>query len=253
MKKTYIYSLSFPEGNVRYVGKTNNPNERLNQHIYQAKRNKYNSHKNNWIRELLDNGNKPILEIIEEVEYDKWEDCEKYWINQFKYWNFKLININEGGNGLKFHTEETRKLLSEQKKGLHLSINTEFKKGNVSLRKGVLINEETRLKISVSKKGNKNMLGKNHSDETKKKMSESKKGKSNNRIDFKHSDESKKKISEMKKGKPAWWNKGKKMSIETKIKLSEANKGRISPMKDKKHSEETKKKISETKLLKIIE
>lgn len=38
------------------------------------------------------------------------------------------------------------------------------------------ITEETRLKMSESKKGNKNMLGKHHSEETKKKISETKKG-----------------------------------------------------------------------------
>ena len=56
------------------------------------------------------------------------------------------------------------------------------------------------------------------SEETKKKMSESKKGK-------KHSEEAKKKMSEAKKGKPSP-NKGKLFSEEHKNKLSEAHKGK---------------------------
>ena len=61
-----------------------------------------------------------------------------------------------------------------------------------------------------------------------------------------HSEESKKKMSNAKKGKPSH-NKGKPMSEETKKKLSEAKKGLLSgeknPMFGKHHSEETKQKI----------
>lgn len=64
------------------------------------------------------------------------------------------------------------------------------------------------------------MLGKKHSEETKKKMSSSHIGK-------KFSEESRKKMSEAKKN----------MSEKTKRKLSEANRG-------KKHTDETKRKMS---------
>lgn len=81
------------------------------------------------------------------------------------------------------------------------------------------------------------------SDETKKKISESKKGK---KI---HTKESKKKISLKLKGKkrntPSFW-KGKKLSIETKQKMSDAKIGR----KLHKQTKETKKKISETMKMK---
>ena len=61
--------------------------------------------------------------------------------------------------------------------------------------------EETRKKISESKKGENNYwFGKHHSEETRKKISEAHKGKN-------HSDETRKKMSEAHKGKH-WYNNG---------------------------------------------
>ena len=77
---------------------------------------------------------------------------------------------------------------------------------------------------AIHKKGNRNMFGKHHSNETKRKIGKGNKGK-------KLSEETKQKISEA--------HKGKKHSSETKQKMSEAH-------KDKKHSSETKQKMSAT-------
>ena len=175
MKTTYIYSLSFPEGNIRYIGKSDEPKKRLRNHIYEAKRNKWNSHKNNWIRQLLNEGNKPIIEILEEVEIEKWEDCEKYWINQIKALNFDLVNVNEGGSGIKFHTNITRKLMSEQRKGKNIGKKGNFKKGCVSWNKGL------KLKTSLKKgKTFEEMYGKEKSELLKKENGLFKKGNKNN-------------------------------------------------------------------------
>jgi predicted GIY-YIG superfamily endonuclease len=50
--KTYIYTLSDSFGNIRYVGKTDNPIKRLKTHIYESKKLK-KTHKHNWILSLL--------------------------------------------------------------------------------------------------------------------------------------------------------------------------------------------------------
>ena len=75
------------------------------------------------------------------------------------------------------------------------------------------------------------MKGKHHSEESRKKMSESRKGENNPRFGKHHSAEARKKISEAKKGennprfgKPAW-NKGKQHSAEARKKMSESKKG----------------------------
>ncbi|KKN01758.1 hypothetical protein LCGC14_1124550 [marine sediment metagenome] len=101
-------------------------------------------------------------------------------------------------------------------------------------------------------KGNKNMLDKKHSEETKRKMSESHKGTKNHFYGKCHSEGAKRKTSEALKGrtrspfseehkrKMSEAQKGKKLSKETKRKMSEVRKG-------KKLSEETKRKMSESR------
>ena len=114
--------------------------------------------------------------------------------------------------------------------------------------KGVTLSDETRRKMSESKKGrifseeHRRKLSESHkghtvSEETRKKMSEAKKGE-NNPLYGKHfSEETRRKISEA--------NKGHTVSEETRRKLSESLKGRTSPMKGVTLSEETRKKMSE--------
>jgi len=73
-------------------------------------------------------------------------------------------NIRQGGGNKGFHSEETKRKVSESKTGTnHLYYDKIF-------------TPESREKIRLSKIGNKNMSGKKHSDETKNKMSLSNKG-----------------------------------------------------------------------------
>ena len=82
--------------------------------------------------------------------------------------------------------------------------------------------------------------GKNMSEETKHKMSESRKGR-------KLSEETKHKISESHKGKShEAWNKGKKTSEETKQKIRESLKGNIPINKGMHMSDDQKQKIRES-------
>ena len=111
-------------------------------------------------------------------------------------------------------------------------------------RKGAVLSEETKKKISRSLKGKKKGP---RSKETKRKISEARKG-------IKFSEEHKRKISESLKGREipkevrAKMNKDKKgihRGEETRKKISEANKGQVSHRKGKHLSEEHKRKISE--------
>ena len=53
MDVTFIYILSEPlHGNIRYVGKTKDPNRRLKRHI--SERNLHDSYKDRWIRKIID-------------------------------------------------------------------------------------------------------------------------------------------------------------------------------------------------------
>jgi len=99
IKKTYIYILKDPTTNkIRYVGKSNNPKSRYSKHIKDSEKHKCNSHKENWIRKLLRENKKPILEIVESVNYDKWKEKEREWIFNLKKQGVELTNSTEGGD-----------------------------------------------------------------------------------------------------------------------------------------------------------
>lgn len=110
-----------------------------------------------------------------------------------------------------------------------------FKKGHITWNKGEKMSNESREKMSRSKKGkpawNKGKKGKPHSEEWKKKMSLIHKGR-------KCSEETKKKISIK--------NKGKKRSKEMRERISMAHIGLIPWSKGKKFSDEYKKKLSDS-------
>ena len=75
----YIYELVDPITNeVRYIGQTVNTYNRLHTHLTEAKHG--NSHKNKWIRKLVKNGMRPILNVIDEIESDIYF-WEMFYIN----------------------------------------------------------------------------------------------------------------------------------------------------------------------------
>lgn len=122
MKKTFIYTLSDIRGDIRYVGKTNNEiKKRLYAHIIECKSNR-TTHKINWIKSLLDKGERPIIEVVEEVNNDIWQEREIYWIEQFRQWGFNLTNLTlggDGGNGYK-HTKISKEKMRSSKLGTKL-------------------------------------------------------------------------------------------------------------------------------------
>jgi hypothetical protein len=140
--------LSDPRNNqIRYVGKSNKPISRLLGHLNDI--NNSNTYKNNWIKSLLKQNLKPILEIIDEVDIFDWIFWEKYWISQFKAWGFKLTNLTEGGDGFKGqHSELTKQKMSKTRKGVKRKPFSEEWKKNISLSHiGKPLSKEKREKI----------------------------------------------------------------------------------------------------------
>lgn len=96
MKMTYIYSLNCPlTGEVKYIGKSDNPQKRLNQHISESKSKR--SRKDKWINSLLSRNLTPILEILEQIPQNKWKSTERKWIRNMKQSGVHLLNIAPGG------------------------------------------------------------------------------------------------------------------------------------------------------------
>lgn len=235
----YIYCLSDPRtGDVRYIGKTNQPKLRLYGHLTEKGR---RTRKYFWIRSLQRIGLKPILEILEEFPEESgdalWPDAERYWITMFGFWGYKLCNHDSGGNsGYKKSAITIMKLVranTGQKRTPEACLRISAGKRNPS--------EETRRKLSDCKIGKIQsrqtiekrraaMMGHLISEETRRKISEAHKGK-------KLSPEHVAKIIEAGKNRPppsaesrlkmSLAGKGRKLSPEHKAKLLAASKGRI--------------------------
>ncbi len=162
-----IYVLRDPrDSRIRYVGKTiQKLNNRLTSHVREANR-ENNSHKVRWILLVVRAGYDPVIEKIEDVNEDNWQERERYWI-WFHYENgCKLVNETEGGEGLHGHK----------------------------------FSKDHRNKLGRALLGNKRWLGKSHSEETKQKMSDGKKAEKNPNYGKEFSAEHKSKLSEAHKG-----------------------------------------------------
>lgn len=165
-KTGYIYGLVCPLKNeYRYIGKTvQSLSRRLNKHLYEI--NKYNSHKNSWLKHLknINELSKVEIELIEECNIDTLNDREIFWINEYKQRGYSLTNMTIGGDcgslGYR-HTIEAKRKISEISKK----------------NKNRKLSEETKRKISLSLIGKPGRnTGNKHSEETKNKISNSKKG-----------------------------------------------------------------------------
>lgn len=96
MLEAIIYSLSDPfTEKIRYVGKCTNISKRFKEHLKE----KSDTHKSHWIKNLIKLGENPIIEELDIVSEKDWEFWERYWISQIKSWGFSLTNATDGGEG----------------------------------------------------------------------------------------------------------------------------------------------------------
>lgn len=120
-KLVSIYALVDPENfEIRYVGASKAPRKRLSHHLMTARKHRGdNPAKEEWIRTLLAQGLKPLLEILECTTVDKWQAAERYWIGCCRVFGFDLTNIDRGGRGLPSltHSDETRQKHSVRQLG----------------------------------------------------------------------------------------------------------------------------------------
>ena len=113
METTYLYVLMDNEYQIRYIGKSNNPDKRFKKHLSESKKSR--THKEKWINSLLSNNSRPIMAILDVVSISEWGFWEEFWISQLKSWGFKLTNATNGGEGGdgfrgKSHTKETKEI-----------------------------------------------------------------------------------------------------------------------------------------------
>lgn len=148
-----IYKYTSPSNKI-YIGQTIKPSERYRKHIneaYNAKHSGYNTHLSKAIRKYGIENFK--YEIIVTVNIDNLQELTKKldWFEQFyirKYNSYKNgYNLTKGGGGCRGYkmSETNIKLLRERYKNSGLS--------KYAHKKGDVVSEETRKKISNTMKG----------------------------------------------------------------------------------------------------
>lgn len=121
MELVYIYGLVENKKNIlKYVGKTTDIKRRIRRHI--TERFLHDSHKDRWIKKLINNNETIDIIILDEVPKSDWQYWEKFYISYYKYIGCELTNSTNGGDqppstkGRK-HTEESKLKMSKTKKG----------------------------------------------------------------------------------------------------------------------------------------
>ena len=110
-----IYALRDPrDRSVRYVGATAHMKGRWKVHFYQGPMEAKQVAKAAWVLFLRTIGQRPIMEVLEEVDAESWKDRERFWIKFLE----PIYNIQPGGTG-KGHRKsaETRRKMSDAQKG----------------------------------------------------------------------------------------------------------------------------------------
>lgn len=112
----FIYALVHPETKeVRYVGATTKKPERRYKDHFLIARHKRKTPVQNWILKLEKFSLRPEQIVIEEVEDSRCADRERYWIQKYRNLGYRLLNVGEGGEGIKQEGSNISKTYKEKK------------------------------------------------------------------------------------------------------------------------------------------
>jgi len=95
----FIYNLQDPrDGEIRYVGITKIPHNRLSQHKSESRTSYSNQNKNAWMADLLISGSVPKMNIIDLCESTDASSCEEAWIDYYRKQGCELLNSLQVSN-----------------------------------------------------------------------------------------------------------------------------------------------------------
>ena len=203
--KVTIYKITNIINSKAYIGITANTMKyRFEEHIYRSEKGgKYKIHyairkygKENFDIEMITaTDNKEHALLIESENIKKYDSLANGY------------NMNEGGTGLLYHTDDTKKKMSDNNhwKGKKRSgiDNPMFGREHSEESKKVMSEK----KIGVFAGEKHPLFGKHHSEETKEKIRQRALGRPSPRKDVILSEETKRKMSETKKGKVSYTKK----------------------------------------------
>ncbi len=105
---TIIYALKCPiSGEIRYIGKSSDPNRRLRSHVNEAVRNIRDHHTARWIRKLLALDKEPVIvELLCVPDDFSWEAIERFMIATARHLGLRITNSTAGGEGFDIISDE---------------------------------------------------------------------------------------------------------------------------------------------------
>lgn len=156
-----IYGLIDPNTNMlKYIGYSCNLPKRIIAHCNPCNLQKM-THKNNWLKQLIAGGQKPIVIILERYDSpNELPEAEKEVIAYYRFLGCKLLNGTDGGDGClgRILSEETKRKIATSNTGKKQSLETRAKwraanKGKPSPNKGKKASPELRKKLSEAHMG----------------------------------------------------------------------------------------------------
>jgi hypothetical protein len=97
MTKIYLVTNCYDNPNKVYIGKT--------------KANRYNNHTRTFGKQI----SYVYIDEVDSLNRKDWKPLEIKWIQYYKYLGYDVLNKNNGGGGVSFHTEETKFKMSKPK------------------------------------------------------------------------------------------------------------------------------------------
>ena len=136
MPPVVIYGLVDPRsGDIRYVGKTVKPEQRLYMHVYIAVTGRRGSHKDRWIKELDRLGLRPEMVKLATCEHSEWQRVEREMIATLRA-SGRLTNLTAGGEGIDMpRTPEWRARIGQAHRGKSVSGETRQRLRDLNLAK----------------------------------------------------------------------------------------------------------------------
>lgn len=175
--RVFIYGLCDPETQqLRYIGATYRLQRRYNEHLWE----KRDNHRVYWIAALKRRGLAPEMFIIEEVDRENAFGAERFWIAYFKSIGADPVNSTDGGIGNQNASPEARYKMGNFHRGKpawNRGIPTppSIKEKQREAHRGFRHSEKSKQRMKIVFKMKPAMLGKHHTEETKRKISETKK------------------------------------------------------------------------------
>ena len=90
-----IYGIADQNGRIMYIGKSNNPAERMKQHIRDCNRRKTPFY--GWLNKALKDGQQPQMIVLASATSQDWQSLEATMIAQYRS-EGHMLNVADGGD-----------------------------------------------------------------------------------------------------------------------------------------------------------